>query len=174
MLYLIYRTLLMRGEIYNPSCSVLCSDLKFFLRPPLAPHSDKCHHYENEPQQWDCAIAHTVPQSQRLGSIPGRSIWNFLMDKVAVRQVALLVPCLCHSIDALYSSSYIHCSYQKDELEKSWIFFGSGGILDRKVVPRHQLVHHTEMSVSIIKTNSGLGSYLAEKNFHSKCSWSFM
>ena len=53
-------------------------------------------------------------------------------------------------------------------------FFGSGGILDRKVVPRHQLVHHTEMSVSIIKTNSGLGSYLAEKIFHSKCSWSFM
>lgn len=47
-------------------------------------------------------------------------------------------------------------------------FLGNGGALDRKVLPRHQLVHHREMSVSIIKTNNGLSSYFTEKNFHYK------
>jgi hypothetical protein len=99
---------------------------------------------------------------------------RFLMDTVEMGQVSLLFPCLCHSIDAPYSSSYIHCSYLEDKLEKSWIFGGNGGALDRKVLPRHQLVYHTEKSVSIIKTNSRCSSYLTEKNFHYKWMWLFM
>jgi len=42
--------------------------------------------------------------------------------------------------------------------------------LGRKERPQHQLVHHTEMSVSIIKTNR-CSSYLTEKNFHYKWTW---
>ena len=99
---------------------------------------------------------------------------RILMDTVEMGQVSLLFPCLCHSINAPYSSSYIHCSYLKDKLEKSWIFLGNGGALDRKVLPWHQLVHHTEKSVSIIKTNCRRSSFLKEKNFHYKWTWPFM
>jgi len=47
-------------------------------------------------------------------------------------------------------------TYTALTLRTNWrnleFFLWNGGALDRKVLPWHQLVHHTEKSVSIIKT----------------------
>jgi len=94
--------------------------------------------------------------SRRTGFDPRSVHVRLVVDRMALGQVFLRIlrffPCLYHSISAAYSSSFTRCSYQDKEsksgnLPKKHCFFGSRGLLDRKVLPLPLLTLHLFIKV---------------------------